>query len=231
MIPNDLCTVQPFKVDDYIGWIGWDALQNPKRYLCPKFGDDVIPVGFPSSSGSPHPVASPSSGITQACRWDGFRNGGECSNYNNLLGEGGDCMFDAQKAKLLGKSCQNTSQKKCRTDSVRDVKGCYRSCKKFHRKCCCPAKVLPPTSVTTATCPYLNFKRSSSCRSYNPVLNGDCMFDGRDGKLKTTCASVARDGCDIERIRNVNGCYKTCRMFHKRCCCSLTKVDRLGGKL
>eukprot|EP00592_Proboscia_alata_P017071 CAMPEP_0194399990 /NCGR_PEP_ID=MMETSP0174-20130528/126965_1 /TAXON_ID=216777 /ORGANISM="Proboscia alata, Strain PI-D3" /LENGTH=407 /DNA_ID=CAMNT_0039196457 /DNA_START=156 /DNA_END=1379 /DNA_ORIENTATION=+ len=225
--PVDSCTVEPFVAGDFVGWISFQKLDKPKRYLCPAFGNDIFPIA----------------GLTE-CRWDGFKNGGQtCSDYDNRLGLGGDCLFDAQANKKRGvnMNCQETSAKECNLEIVKQFRGCYRSCKRFHRKCCCPAKVLapthtptkspspstiPPTDGPTMTCPYLDFKRSSSCKSYNAVLNGDCLFNARDGKLATTCAIASRKGCDVERIKGVSNCYSTCRMFHERCCCpAYDKLD------
>jgi len=98
-----------------------------------------------------------------------------------------------------------------------------------HRKCYCPAKVLAPTKspspskipatdFMTITCPYLDFKRNSPCKSYNAVLNGECLV------------VASRKGCDIERVMSVSNCYFTCRMFHEWCCClAYAKLGGWGG--
>jgi len=97
----------PFPSPIYISWIQFQTLAKPKRYPCPAFGNDAFPIA----------------GLDE-CRWDGFKNGGVCSSYDNHLGLGGDCTFDAQMNKKRSMNCQETSDKECNLEIVKQFWGC-----------------------------------------------------------------------------------------------------------
>jgi len=179
---------------------------------------------------------------TETCPWD-FRRGDKCNGVDNSVSATGLCNFNAQDGI---NNCRTSSKKKCalevndamsnRTD-YKDISGCKKDCQRFHRSCCCPAKTRSPTgapSITpkpssvkptnspTITCPWGNFKRSSSCSSYVTDKVGgasDCAFDARDDKIATSCAVVSKQQCDRFEYSLVKGCKNQCRMFHERCCC------------
>jgi len=178
------------------------------------------------------PTSSTKTPTRAVCPWE-FDRGDKCSGYNSIKGVGGDCKFNAQG--VLTTSCRRTAKVQCKKDdSVTKIKGCRRSCQRFHRRCCCPATTesptssptktqkpssKPPTESPTISCPWSNFKRSSSCASYDREVGGDCKFDARDDQKVTTCGVVSKQKCDVEKYGKVKGCKSQCRMFHERCCC------------
>eukprot|EP00592_Proboscia_alata_P006652 CAMPEP_0194363026 /NCGR_PEP_ID=MMETSP0174-20130528/10946_1 /TAXON_ID=216777 /ORGANISM="Proboscia alata, Strain PI-D3" /LENGTH=237 /DNA_ID=CAMNT_0039136331 /DNA_START=40 /DNA_END=753 /DNA_ORIENTATION=- len=183
-------------------------------------------------SGQEPTSSPPTSSPVTVCPWE-IERGDKCGPYNSKIGVGGDCMFNAQGK--FATRCRKTAQFECaKIDSVTDIKGCRKKCQIFHRQCCCPATTEsptssptislqptsdPPTESPTITCKWKNFKRSSSCASYDREVGGDCAFDARDDRLGTTCSVVARKECDKESLAKIKGCKNECRMFHQRCCC------------
>lgn len=172
-----------------------------------------------------------------SCPWD-FGKYSDCGDFNNFLAPAGDCAINAQTKGL--KSCRDNAKIECRKGETsdgtdfKDIKGCLRSCVRFHKKCCCPAKTnsptaaptisseptsLAPTSSPTITCPWSDFKRTSSCKSYDTdEVGGDCKFNAKE-KLASSCAVRAKTQCDRFEYGQVKGCKAKCRMFHERCCC------------
>lgn len=81
-----------------------------------------------------------------------------------------------------------------------------------------------PSNAPSIFCKWTGFSDGNSCRGYNLVLGEDCMFNAKKeglGFFNKCQASVEK--CDTEDIKAVNGCSKSCQIFHKTCCCpSLT---------
>lgn len=173
------------------------------------------------------------------CPWD-FPKGERCEKYENYIGPGGDCIFDALD--LSDNSCGATAKTKCAVNGF-DT-SCIKSCQRFHRNCCCPASNPPPAAspneltdasdstriktesedqpssmLETETCPWIQFYKGSSCRAYSKIVGENCMFNANERGRR--CGQVSKDRCEELGYEEGTECKRNCSRYHRRCCCTI----------
>jgi len=136
--------------------------------------------------------------IKSECPFD-FPSGSSCDGFNNFLVEdGGLCEIDVSEKGE--KRCSAFANKACKKYIKTVDRACWRSCKDFHSKCCCPPQELIPT-----VSPQPSLKESAS-PSNSPSIPPPPTVSPKPSQAVLPSVAPTETPCPFEGFSGLDDC-------------------------